>query len=298
LKKRRLKLKMKKGDLMKGRQCLKRTAVILLMFTLLASASLPVWAQTNLTITGATTIQSVAEKMAVLYENLYGASVTVMGGGSATGLRDVVSGTSHVGMVSRGLTDLEQESVDHVTIGYDALVFIVNERNPLTGITKEEAIGIYQGDITHWDTLANWHQPITLVTKEQGRATLDLFEGYSDLAHPEASPGPRGNITPASYEIGSNLECITLTGGIPGAIGYVSLGSAISLQEAGMPVKILELDGIEPSHATIVNGTYPILRELNLVYAQDDEKVEAYLDLILGPEGQQAVAEEQFVPVR
>jgi len=283
---------------MKDRQCYKKIAVIFLICALLASANLPVWAQTNLTISGATTIQSVAEKVAIIYENLYGASVNVMGGGSAAGIQDVTSGISHVGMVSRELTDLEQESVDHVTIGYDALVFIVNERNPLSGITKEEATAIYQGEITSWETLANWHQPITLVTKEVGRATLDLFVGYTGLAHPEADPGPRGNITPDSHEIGSNLECLTLTGGIPGAIGYVSLGSAISLQEEGMPVKILVLEGIEPSQTTILNGTYPIIRELNLVYAQGDEEVTAYLDLVLGPDGQQAVEKEQFVPVR
>ncbi len=272
---------------------------IILMMALLASTGIPALAQTDVSISGATTIQSVAEKVGVLYENRYGATVTVRGGGSGAGIRDAADGTSDIGMVSRGLTGDETNQVASTVIGYDALVFIVNERNPLSNLSQADVIDLFRGEMPDWQTLADWDQPVTLVSKEQGRATLDLFQGYSQLAHPEEGSGDaNGSIARDAYEIASNLEALTLVGGIPGGIGYVSLGSAITLQQEGMPIKILTLEGIEASGTTIQNGSYPILRELNLVYSSENENVLHYLELVLGPEGQQVVQEEQFVPAR
>jgi phosphate transport system substrate-binding protein len=73
----------------------------------------------------------------------------------------------------------------------------------------------------------------------------------------------------------------------PNAIGYLSFGF---MDESinGVPV-----DGIEPTVANVKNGTYPIVRPLNmLTNGEPGELAQAFLDYILSPDGQAIVAEE------
>ncbi|MEW6738751.1 MAG: substrate-binding domain-containing protein [Nitrospirota bacterium] len=147
--------------------------------------------------------------------------------------------------------------------------------------------------------ITTWDQPISLVSKQPGRSTLELFENYTGLEHScSTRKGINGYIAKETYEVGSNLEGVTLVGGAPGAIGYVSVGTAMSLIEKGMPIKILALNGVAATKENVLNGTYPIRRELNLVYMKENKKIKNYLDLFLITEGQEIVKAQGFIPVR
>jgi len=108
--------------------------------------------------------------------------------------------------------------------------------------------------------------------------------------------GSAGSVAPGAYEIASNLEALTLVGGIPGAIGYVSLGAAESLIAAGMPIRILPLDGVMPGTATLADGSYPILRELNLVVPQITDRIQEYTDLFFDEEIQAFIRASGAIP--
>ena len=248
-----------------------------------------------LSISGATTVQPIAERIAELYTQQNGAQVHVSGGGSGAGLRNAASGASDIGMVSRALREEERQSVQAVTVGYDALVFIVNEANPLTRIDLDAVVRIFSGRITNWNQLAAWDEPVVLISKEVGRATLDLFEGYAQLHHPAKPAGARGVIAEAAFEIGANIEALTLVGGLPGGIGYVSMGAASELIGIGMPIRVLELDGVRAEVASVLSGRYPIGRELNFVHVGHPRALE-FLELALSPEGQRIVENEGYIP--
>ncbi|TVR05816.1 MAG: hypothetical protein EA403_01495 [Spirochaetaceae bacterium] len=254
-------------------------------------------AQEVLRVSGATTIQPAAERAAAIFSDIVGGTVLVQGGGSGAGIRDTRAGTSAVGMVSRALTPAELSDLIAITYGFDALVFIVNRANPLDEISLADVRRLYSGQVRTWDALGGWDQAVVLVNKEIGRATLDLFEGYSGVAHPNRpQAGPAGRVDPGAYEIASNLEAMTLVGGIPGAIGYVSMGAAESLIDAGMPIKVLRLDGVRASAATLADGSYPILRELNLVVREETERTRAYTDLFFGPDIRSFIQASGVVP--
>ncbi len=252
----------------------------------------------SIRVTGATTIQPFVEKLSELYTLETGVRISVAGGGSGRGISDVSSGESDVGMVSRALTQEEKQVVSYATVGFDALVFIVNESNPMSAIDLDTVVKVFRGEYKNWSEIANFSEDIVLISKERGRATLDLFEGYSGLKHPMSTEtGRNGKITPKSFEIASNLEGVTLVGGILGGIGYVSLGSAQALIEMGMPIKILDLDGVKSILANVSNGTYPILRELNLTYQISNHRAKSFVEFALSRVGQRIISEEGFVPV-
>lgn len=251
-----------------------------------------------LDLTGASTIQPIIEKLKVAAESRLGETLTIKGGGSGAGIKAALAGTS-VGMVSRALKDDEKLELEHLTIGFDALAVIVNRDNPVAALTRDQVIALYTGKTANWSELGGPDQPVIRITKEVGRSTLELFEGYTGLVSP-ARTGVEGKpkISEQSFTIGSNLESLTLVGGLPGAIGYVSLGTAQSMLAAGMPVRIVSLDGVMPSAQTIVARSYPIVRELNLVYRERSYTIDSFKELLLSSEGQAAVESFGFLPAK
>lgn len=258
-------------------------------------AECDVWG--DITISGATTVQGVAEKVGAVYAAASGTKVAVKGGGSGAGLKNALEGVSDIGMVSRALKDDEKSKLNYLTCAYDALVIIVNTDNPIKSIDRETVVKIFSGAVAKWADINGWTEKILLVSKEKGRATLDLFEGYAKLHHPEKPAGPAGHISKTAYEIGANIEAITIVGGLPGAIGYVSLGAANQMIAKGTPIRILELDGVTPDIPKVVSGKYPISRELNFVFKERNEKISGFLDAVLSPEAQKIVAGEGFIPI-
>ena len=250
-----------------------------------------------LEIVGASTIQPIIKQLLPFIEQAEGESVTLRGGGSGAGAAAVMEGRAEVGMVSRALDTAERSRLMHEVIGYDALAIVVNRANPLSGLSRAQLIDIYAGRIDNWKELGGVDRPIVLVSKEVGRSTLALFEEYTGLFSPHhAAAQARPQISARAHVIGSNLESLTLVGGLPGAIGYVSVGTARSLVAAGLPVKVLKLEGSEPTEQSIADGSYPIVRELNLVFRQKTDQVNRLLALLRGPEGVAALRRQGFQP--
>jgi phosphate transport system substrate-binding protein len=76
------------------------------------------------------------------------------------------------------------------------------------------------------------------------------------------------------------------------AIGYVGLGFVDSITPA------VKLNGITPSEATVKDNTYPLSRALYMYTKGEATGVaKMFIDFVLSPQGQQIVAEEEFIPL-
>lgn len=250
-----------------------------------------------LDISGSSTIQPLVEKLIPIYRERGGEAVKLSGGGSGAGVKNATAGTSQIGMASRSLKDEEKAVLKHATVGIDALAIVVHKDNAVSALSKAQLIDLYAGKIANWQALGGPDRPVILISKEVGRSTLELFEHFTGLTSPDRNKNDgKPQISKDSYIIGANLEALTLVGGMPGAIGYVSVGTALAMAQAGMPVKVLPLDGITPSEESIVGGRYPIIRELNLVYKAETPAISAFIELAMSPAGQAEVKALGFVP--
>jgi phosphate transport system substrate-binding protein len=248
-------------------------------------------------ITGSSTVQPIVEKLIPLYTAQGGEAIRLAGGGSGTGVKNAIAGSSQIGMASRDLKEDEKAVLKNTVIGIDALAIIVNKDNPVSGLTKAQLIDLYTGKIDNWNVLGGKDRPVIRVSKEVGRSTLELFEHFTGLLSPDRNKTDKPLISRQTYIVGANLEAITLVGGLAGGLGYVSVGTAQALAQAGMPIKILPLDGILPSDDTIRANRYPIVRLLNLVYRNETPPVAALLALAVGPQGQDVVKSLGFLPI-
>ena len=69
-------------------------------------------------------------------------------------MNDAIEGICDIGMASRELKDSELEAgLQNTVIALDGIAVIVNNDNPLDGVTSEQVMKIYTGEITEWSEL-------------------------------------------------------------------------------------------------------------------------------------------------
>lgn len=66
-----------------------------------------------------------------------------------------MEGVCDIGMASRELKDSELEAgLTPTVIATDGIAVVVNLQNSLNGLTSEQVMGIYTGEINAWSELA------------------------------------------------------------------------------------------------------------------------------------------------
>jgi phosphate transport system substrate-binding protein len=228
-----------------------------LITVITAAVSATAWSGENqLVITGSSTIAPLVLEMSKRYEKQNpGIRIDVQTGGSSRGINDVRMGLTDIGMVSRALSPNETDLKGHLT-AIDGITIILNQANPITNLSRQQVIDIYQGKITHWKMVGGPDIPISVVNKAEGRSTLELFLAHFELKNSQIK---------ASVVIGDNQQGIKVVAGNPGAIGYVSVGTAEYEVTRGTPIKLVALGANRASTAAVATGQYPLTRELNLI---------------------------------
>lgn len=245
-------------------------------------------ADDRIVVTGSSTIAPLMAEIGKRFEKLHpGLRVDVQSGGSTRGVTDVRAGLSDIGMVSRAMSDDERDLVAY-EIARDGIAIILHRDNPLTELSRRQIVDIYTGRVTDWSEVGGKPGRITVVNKAEGRSTLELFLAYFRL-------GVRDIV--AHVVIGDNQQGIKTVSANPGAIGYVSIGTAEFEASAGTPVKLLGLEGVPASVANVKNGTYPLSRPLNLVTRPaGGERLERFIGFARSAEVDDIVADQFFVP--
>jgi phosphate transport system substrate-binding protein len=223
---------------------------------LLACAALSLTAaEGKLTITGSASVSPVIVEIAKRFEGKHpGVRIDVQTGGSSRGLADAKSGLAQIGMVSR--TIKPEDGVIGHTVALDGVAMIVHGTNTVKELTRQQIIDIYTGKITDWSGVGGKAGPITVVNKAEGRSTLEVFCAHFGVKNADIK---------ALSVIGDNEQGVKTVAGNPGAIGYVSIGTAQFAVDTGVSLRLLPLDGVAASAAAVQNGTWPMQRPLNLV---------------------------------
>jgi phosphate transport system substrate-binding protein len=213
-------------------------------------------ADTRLTMTGSSSVAPLVSEIARRFETKHpGVRIDVQTGGSTRGLTDARAGRADIGMASRAMTAEEADLIAY-PIAVDGIACIVHRSNPVTMLSKEQVTGIFSGTITNWSAVGGPDRRIVVVNKAAGRSTLELFLHHFAL---------KADQIKAEVVIGDNAQGIKTVAGSADAIGYVSIGAAQTDADAGVAIKVVGLDGRVPSIDTVRDGTWPIIRPLNLV---------------------------------
>lgn len=234
---------------------------------------------------GSTSMNKVIGALGEAFEADTGITVTYNATGSGAGIQAILEGRCDIGLASRNLTDEEiANGLEGTVLAYDGIAIIVNPSNPVSDLDIETIAKIYTGEITNWQEIGGNDAEIVLIGREAGSGTRDGFESITGT---EDSCQYRQELT-------STGDVITTVASNPNAIGYASLAS---VKET---VKVLTVDGVAPSEATIVDGSYVVQRPFILVTKIGEELSESaqlFFDYITSEEANDVIREAGIVPV-
>lgn len=249
----------------------------------------PTTDNSTISVSGSTTVQPLAEKLAEAFmtENT-GIRIDVQGGGSSVGVKAAGQGTSDIGMASREIKESELAEfpkLNVVVIARDGIAIVANADVTVSDLTVEQVRDIFSGKITNWKDLGGEDQNIIVVSREEGSGTRGAFE--------ELLMGKDALITASAILQPSNGSIRTTVSTTPYSIGYMSFGY---LDDT---IKAISIGGIAPTEPNAADGSYPIVRPLNmLTNGEPTGAVKAFLDFILSDAGQKLVVEDGYIPVK
>lgn len=103
-------------------------------------------------VAGSSSVTPVMEKLAEAYKTLNpDVNIEIQQSDSSTGIQSTIDGICDIGMASRDLKDSETEAgLTPTVIAIDGIAVIVNNQNPLGGLSSEQVKGIFTAEIMTW----------------------------------------------------------------------------------------------------------------------------------------------------
>jgi phosphate transport system substrate-binding protein len=234
----------------------------------------------SITGSGASALLPLAKDAADKFKELHPeVSITLNGGGSGTGLKQVADGSVDIGNSDVAADTKLDKAVADGLVDHKVCVVtmapVVNKDIAATvkSLTKQQLTDIFTAKITNWKEVGGPDEEIVLITRPSTSGTRALFKEFALGGAEEAS-----NKSLETDDSGTLLQSIKDN---KGAIGYVALSYLVNNQD----VATVSVDGVAPTLENTYNGTYPVWGyEHMYTKGEPNATVKAYLDFIMSDE--------------
>lgn len=260
----------------------------------------------NIKIAGSTSLLALSRRwentFSVEYPKYY---ISITSSDSDKGIRDLIKGEIDIASSSRPISFLDQQKASQKSkellehrVAIDALVIIVNKKNPIEEINMDDLEGIFSGKIKNWQSLGGLVQPVISVIRERGSGTNN-FVIHRIL---------RGdNFSSTAIRKKSNQEIFEFISAQEGAIGFVNSTNYnwdnknvkyLLVKNYPTSVSVSPFVGKKLNEYAMKYGDYPLAHYLYLITLVDMPKnVQEFIDWVLTSKGQKVVEYSGLVPV-
>ena len=238
---------------------------------------------------GSSTVFPLSERMAERFQDEgYGGNITIDSIGSGAGFeRFCVEGETDISNASRGIKDSEVESCREIgrepiefRVGTDALAVVVSQENDfIDNASFDELAAIFSSAADKWsDVNPNWpDQEILRFIPGTDSGTFDFF--VEEVFDKDEEPILSAANTQLSEDDNVLVQGVL---GSPYAIGF--FGYAYYAENTDV-LKILSIEGVEPTGATVDSADYPLARPL-FIYStasimQEKPQVASFINFYL-----------------
>lgn len=234
----------------------------------------------SITGSGSSALLPLAKDAADKFKELHPeVSITLNGGGSGTGLKQVADGSVDIGNSDVAADTKLDKAVADGLVDHKVCVVtmapVVNKDIAATvkSLTKQQLTDIFTAKIKNWKEVGGPDEEIVLITRPSTSGTRALFKEFALGGAEEAS-----NKSLETDDSGTLLQSIKDN---KGAIGYVALSYLVNNQD----VATVSVDGVAPTLENTYNGTYPVWGyEHMYTKGEPNATVKAYLDFIMSDE--------------
>jgi phosphate transport system substrate-binding protein len=251
----------------------------------------------SITESGSTALQPLIQDAAAAYQSACpGATITVNGGGSGTGLTQIDQGAVQIGasdvLANTKLATPDADTlVDHVVCRQGWIVVTNLDVTGVTNLTTAQNIAIWTGVDTNWSQVGGPNLPIVLIFRPSSSGTRATFKRIVLGGATEATGGQ----TLTEDSNGAVTTAVTQTNGAVSVIGFSYYNDP-----SNKPLlNGLQLDGVQATIANVGNGTYKLAADGNL-YTKGTATglTAAFLDFMMGPEVQGTIIpKDSYGPV-
>jgi phosphate transport system substrate-binding protein len=244
------------------------------------------------------TLQPIVEDQIEVFESRYEAKIKMDAKSEAEIIRDLVKGTSTIGILSRKFTEdettffINKKVTPKITpFAIDAIAFISNSRTKDTLIALNDVINFMKGKING--------KIKGLVFDNPNSSTVRYM---NDLAGLKSIPQK------GVFSFGTNNEVIKFVAKNEGMIGIVGMNwlsqSKPQMQKYVDQVSILSVKGIKdkdfyyPDQNSIAEGKYPLARNLYIINCQGYSGLGmGFASFLAGDVGQRIVLKSGLLPI-
>lgn len=176
----------------------------------------------------------------------------------------------------------------------DAFVFITHKENPVETLIMDQIRKIYSGEITSWSEVNGEDRRIAAYQREKNSGSQTAMEKLVMQDVPLADP-PKGYV---SVGMGELVETVALYQTSQTSIGY-TYKYYIDTLYRNDNIKILCVDGIEPSPENLRSGMYPFTTAYYAAIrgGEENETAGKFLFWMLSSEGQRVIEQAGYIPV-
>ena len=239
----------------------------------------------SITAAGSTALQPLISAAATNYGKACpGATVTVNGGGSGTGLSQVAQGAVQIGdsdvtAESKLATPDAAKLVDHIVARQGWIVVTNLDVTGVTNLTTQQNIDIWTGKDKNWSAVGGPNLPIVLIFRPASSGTRSTFKKLVLGGATEATGGQ----TLTEDSNGAVTTAVTKTNGAVSVIGF-----AYYNDPANKPLlNGVQLDGIDATVANMAGGTYKLAADGHMyTNGQPTGLTAAFLAYMMGPDVQ------------
>lgn len=266
-------------------------------------------AKGKIAISGSDTMNLLTQRLAEVYMKHHpDGHISVRGGGTGVGIRDLIDGLVDIAQASRKMKPIEKERAEdngyhpeeHV-IGLDGIAVAVNEASPVRALTKNQLKAIFTGTVTKWNQLnPEWPDArIVVFSRESSSGTYFFFK---ELVLDDEDYGNQTAYLAATAAVANSVS------NDPNAIGYGGVSYfvrsegvrviAVKKSKDSPAVRPVMPDGRHVNLEAIQNGDYYISRPLQYYTREPASgEIKTFLDWIKSEEGQKIVLEMEYIPL-
>ncbi|AZU60473.1 PstS family phosphate ABC transporter substrate-binding protein [Neobacillus mesonae] len=191
------------------------------------------------------------------------------------------------------MAKLQGKELVMTPIGKEAFVFFVNPKNPVKDLQVSEIKGIYSGKIKDWSKLGGKNDRIIAFQRPKNSGSQTLLEkimGETKIMEPLKEDVPEG--------MGGIIEQVADYRNYDNSIGFSFRFFATGMNP-NPDIKLLAINGIEPSPENISSSKYPFTATLYAITLKDNHKpaIQPFLHWMQGPQGQEIVEKVGYIRI-